>query len=121
MHKNLGFTLIEVLLALMIIAIGVTALLKAIAFDIRTSSRIQEKTIQHLVAMNAIAELQMNMIPPSESAAITETTLIMGQKWYWKAVFSRTPVKTMQQMTVRVSHVQQGPYTSPVIAYRYTP
>ena len=41
MTKNSGFTLIEVLLALMIIAIGVTALLKTIAVDIHTSSRIQ--------------------------------------------------------------------------------
>ena len=121
MTKNSGFTLIEVLLALMIIAIGVTALLKTIGVDIHTSSRIQEKTIQHLVAMNAIAEFQMNMLPDSESATITKTTMIMGQKWYWKAVFNTTSVRTMQQMSVRVSHLQEGPFTSPVLAYRYTP
>ena len=121
MRIKSGFTLIEVLLALMIIAIGVTALLKTIAFDIHTSMRVQEKTIQHLIAMNAIAELQMNMIPHSESATITQTTMIKGQKWYWRAVFNPTPIRTMQQMTVRVSHHQDGPFTSPILAYRYTP
>lgn len=42
-RKTSGFTLIEVLLALTIIAVALTALLKAIAQNVEHTQRIKEK------------------------------------------------------------------------------
>lgn len=113
-----GFTLIEVLLALAIIGIALTALLKATAQNISNTQRIKEKTISHWVAMQGISMIQMGLVQPVESQESTEVTTMFGQRWYWRTKLSRTPVKTMQQITITVSKNQAGPFMSPLIGYR---
>ncbi|HAT1774065.1 type II secretion system protein GspI [Legionella pneumophila] len=116
-----GFTLIEVLLALTVIAIALTALLKAIAQNIDNTHRIKEKTISHWVAMQGIAMIQLNLLRTSQSQESTQATTMLGQKWYWRAKISPTPIKRMQQITISVSSKQAGPFREELIAFRYLP
>ncbi|CZG04119.1 TPA: type II secretion system protein GspI [Legionella pneumophila subsp. pneumophila] len=116
-----GFTLIEVLLALTVIAIALTALLKATAQNIDNTHRIKEKTISHWVAMQGIAMIQLNLLRTSQSQESTQATTILGQKWYWRAKISPTPIKRMQQITISVSSKQAGPFREELIAFRYLP
>ncbi|MFO2995453.1 GspI family T2SS minor pseudopilin variant LspI [Legionella pneumophila serogroup 1] len=114
-----GFTLIEVLLALTVIAIALTALLKATAQNIDNTHRIKEKTISHWVAMQGIAMIQLNLLRASQSQESTQATTMLGQKWYWRAKISATPIKRMQQITISVSSKQAGPFREELIAFRY--
>ncbi|HEE0245207.1 TPA: GspI family T2SS minor pseudopilin variant LspI [Legionella pneumophila] len=116
-----GFTLIEVLLALTVIAIALTALLKATAQNIDNTHRIKEKTISHWVAMQGIAMIQLNLLRTSQSQESTQATTMLGQKWYWRAKISPTPIKRMQQITISVSSKQVGPFREELIAFRYLP
>ncbi len=116
-----GFTLIEVLLALTVIAIALTALLKAIAQNIDNTHRIKEKTISHWVAMQGVAMIQLNLLRTSQSQESTQATTMLGQKWYWRAKISQTPIKRMQQITISVSSKQAGPFREELIAFRYLP
>ncbi|HAT1941786.1 GspI family T2SS minor pseudopilin variant LspI [Legionella pneumophila] len=116
-----GFTLIEVLLALTVIAIALTALLKATAQNIDNTHRIKEKTISHWVAMQGIAMIQLNLLRTSQSQESTQATTILGQKWYWRAKISPTPIKRLQQITISVSSKQAGPFREELIAFRYLP
>ncbi|AAU27442.1 TPA: type II secretion system protein GspI [Legionella pneumophila] len=116
-----GFTLIEVLLALTVIAIALTALLKATAQNIDNTHRIKEKTISHWVAMQGIAMIQLNLLRTSQSQESTQATTMLGQKWYWRAKISPTPIKRMQQITISVSSKQAGPFREELIAFRYLP
>lgn len=116
-----GFTLIEVLLALMIIAIGLTTLLKTMAQNIHSTQHLKDKSVQHIVAMSALADIQSNTVPASLNHEITRTTLILGHTWYWRAKVIATPVKSMQQITVSASPKQTGPFTNQLIGYRYAP
>ncbi|HAT2148512.1 GspI family T2SS minor pseudopilin variant LspI [Legionella pneumophila] len=116
-----GFTLIEVLLALTVIAIALTALLKATAQNIDNTHRIKEKTISHWVAMQGIAMIQLNLLRTSQSQESTQATTMLGQKWYWRAKISPTPIKRMQQITISISSKQAGPYREELIAFRYLP
>ena len=116
-----GFTLIEVLLALMIIAIGITALVKSTALNIQTSTRLKEKTIQHLIGMNTIGQIQQHMIDMPLNQNITQSTSELNQTWYWRAKLSETSIKSVQQITVSVSTKKSGPFTHQLIAYRYSP
>ncbi|HCJ1062577.1 TPA: GspI family T2SS minor pseudopilin variant LspI [Legionella pneumophila] len=116
-----GFTLIEVLLALTVIAIALTALLKATAQNIDNTHRIKEKTISHWVAMQGVAMIQLNLLRTSQSQESTQTTTMLGQKWYWRAKISQTPIKRMQQITISVSSKQAGPFREELIAFRYLP
>ncbi|WP_298624195.1 GspI family T2SS minor pseudopilin variant LspI [uncultured Legionella sp.] len=116
-----GFTLIEVLLALAIIAIALTALLKATAQNIENTHRLKEKTISHWVAMQGISMIQLNLLTLNQSQEATQITTMLEQQWYWRAKVSSTPIKNMQKITISVSSKQAGPFREELIAFRYLP
>lgn len=118
-QKSSGFTLIEVLLALAIIAIALTALLKATAQNIENTHRIKEKTISHWIAMQGVAMIQLKLIHVNQSQEATQSTTMLGEQWYWRAKISSTPIKKMQQITISVSPKQSGPFREELIAFRY--
>ncbi|MCL9684613.1 GspI family T2SS minor pseudopilin variant LspI [Legionella maioricensis] len=118
-QKISGFTLIEVLLALTIIAIALTALLKATAQNIENTHRIKEKAIGHWVAMQGVSMIQLNLLQLNQSQESTQATTMLGQQWYWRAKFSATPIKQMQQITISVSPKQSGPFREELVAFRY--
>lgn len=118
-HK--GFTLVEVLLALAVIAIALTALLKVTAQNIENTQRIKEKTISHWIAMQGVSMVQLNLIEVTPSQEATQVTTMLNQKWYWRAKVSNTRIKRMQQITIYVSPKQAGPFHEELIAFRYVP
>ena len=116
-----GFTLIEVLLALSVIAIALTALLKSTAQSVNYTQRIKEKSLSHWVAMQAVTAIQLGMIPMSSGQELTHQTSLLGDKWYWRATLSSTSLKSMKKISVTVSHEPIGPFRDPLIAYQYKP
>lgn len=116
-----GFTLIEVLLALAIIAIALTALLKATAQNIENTRRLKEKTISHWVAMQGVSMIQLNLIHLNPTIETTQATTMLGEKWYWRAKISTTPVKTIQKITISLSLKESGPFREELTAFRYNP
>ena len=118
-QKISGFTLVEVLLALTIIAIALTALLKATAQNIENTHRIKEKTIGHWVAMQGVSMIQLNLLQLNQSQESTQATTMLGQQWYWRAKFSATSIKNIQQITISISSKQSGPFREELIAFRY--
>ena len=81
--KYSGFTLIEVLLALAIIAIAFTALLKATSQDIAATTRIKDKTISHWVATQGITLIQLGLLSSSNNQEISQVTTLFNQRWFW--------------------------------------
>lgn len=120
-RSNEGFTLLEVLLALAIIAIALTALLKAVAQNVSNTERIKDKTISHWVALQGITQIQLGLLPLVENREITEVTTMLGQKWYWRVRVTKSPVQSVQQIIIKVSKNQSGPFENPVLAFRYQP
>ena len=121
-NNNLkGFTLIEVLLALAIIAIALTAMLKVTAQNIANTQRIKEKTISHWIAMQGVSMVQLNLIQVTSAQESTQVTNMLNQKWYWRAKVASTPIKKIQQITISVSQKQAGPFYEELTAFRYLP
>ncbi|MGV3740523.1 MAG: type II secretion system minor pseudopilin GspI [Gammaproteobacteria bacterium] len=118
-HKAHGFTLIEVLLALVILAIGLTSLLKSNANNIHYAARLKEKTFAHLVAMSAIADIQTQTVKIAAGRESIHSSQLLGTTWYWRATVSQTPIPAMQQITVSVGTQKTGPFTNRLIGYRY--
>jgi len=121
MRKTGGFTLIEVLLALAVIAIALTALLKATSQNVAFTQRIKEKSISHWVAMQGIAMVQLRLIQITPNQDVSKATTMLGERWYWRAKVTPTTIKTMQQITITVSKNQSGPFTDTLIGYRRFP
>jgi type II secretion system protein I len=80
-RKN-GFTLVEILVALAIIAIALAALIKASSSHTYSASYLKEKTLAHYVAMNELALLQITRTWPEENK-VNESTEMAGHEWYW--------------------------------------
>lgn len=116
-----GFTLIEVLIALAIIAISLAALLKIMATNVSNTTRIKDKTISHWIAMQGVSMIQLGLLNPKLNQDLTEVTTMLGERWYWRVHLTNTSLKFVQKLTITVSRKQAGPFTDPLFAYRYAP
>lgn len=117
--RSKGFTLIEVLIALAIIAIALTALLKATSQDVVYTERIKENSIGHWVAMQGISMVQLGLLSIQPGEEASQVTAMFGERWYWRAKLSPTPVKRMQKIEIMISKNQSGPFSAPLIGYKY--
>jgi len=90
--KNKGFTLIEVMVALAIIAIALAALIKASGNHTRSAAYLKSKTLAHYVAMNEVANLQIEKAWPDLGTKKDDTEMA-GVTWYW----TREVEKTMDE------------------------
>ena len=59
-----GFTLIEVLAALVIVALGMLGVIEAVTQSARNGTYLREKTLAHWIALNVITEKRLQPEPP---------------------------------------------------------
>lgn len=114
-----GFTLVEVLLALAIIAIALAALLKSMAQSVENTHRIKQKTVSHWVALQGVAMIQLNLLQLLPSQETTQDTTMLGEHWFWRARTQSTPHKNIQLITISVSTDKNGPFREELHAFRY--
>lgn len=119
MKQQSGFTLIEVLLALAVIAISLTALLKATSQDVANTQRIKDTTISHWVAMQGVSMIQTGLLKVPGNQEITQVTSMFTEQWYWRVKSKPTAIKNVDLITITVSKKQTGPFLSPLKAFRY--
>jgi len=65
-----GFTLVEVMVALMIVALGLGALMVAVTSTARTSRYLRDKTLAEWIALNHLSELRLS----ANKSGLTTTT-----------------------------------------------
>jgi general secretion pathway protein I len=96
-----GFTLIEVLVALAIVAIGMAAVLGTLTSSASTVVYMRDKTLANWVAHNHIAEVRLQ--PQMPQLGNTEGDVdFAGQKWHWRQETVATAVQGMVRMDVHV-------------------
>lgn len=100
-HKQLGLTLIEVLIALAIVAIAMSAIIKTVSENIRGTAYLEDKTIALYVAEQAINEARLGLLPLDDKT-VTEKTDMLGREWYWQAEAASTQNKQIKRIIVRV-------------------
>lgn len=106
--KNNGFTLVEVLIALLIIAIALTAVIHATTQTTRSLIHVQEKMTAHWVGMNVLSEVQTKMIVIQKDTPLPPgKTTMLGALWYWKIVTNPAEkIPTMLKVRVFVENQQ---------------
>ena len=83
-NSEKGFSLIEVMVALLVLSIGLGALLVATTENTRVYQKLQQRFIQHWVEVQASNLLKMKMIDVSLGQPYTAVTQIKGIPCYWK-------------------------------------
>lgn len=99
--RNRGFTLLEVLVAMLIFGITVTFLLKNLNEQQRTHGEITIKTVAHWVALNKMAETRLE--PKWPNIGVTRGEVEMRNRtWYWLQTVSKTTEKELRQIEIEV-------------------
>jgi general secretion pathway protein I len=96
-----GFTLLEVLTAMTVLAIALGAAIKAISDGARTTAYIEEQTLAHWLALNKIAEQRLSTTLPSVGSQ-GGSTQFAGQQWHWTAVLSATPDAATRRLQIEI-------------------
>jgi len=84
MKNDNGFTLIEVLVALLIIAVALTATLYSTIQSTRATNHVRDNMIAHWVGMNVLSQIQTGIITlPRDGNVPPGKTHMLGRDWYW--------------------------------------
>jgi len=96
-----GFTLIEVLVALVIVTLGMAALMSSLSSAADGAAYMRDKTFAQWVALDQIALARLQTQPPSVGDKTGETELA-NRKWTWKQTVTNTDAPGIAQIEVSV-------------------
>lgn len=99
-----GFTLVEVLVALAILAIALAAGSRAAAMMADSSTELRERLLASWVAQNRLAELQARRAWPGAGTSEGEVEQA-GVKMIWRETVSTTPNHSFRRVEIRVGAV----------------
>lgn len=106
-RRQKGFSLIEVLVALAVVAIALAAVGKTVNNNLINASYLSDRTLAHWVAMNKLNELYVTKAWPSVSET-KDTVLMAEQEWAWQMVVNETPNKAMRRVDIEVGREENG-------------
>lgn len=99
--KNRGFTLIEVMVALFVIALSVGALLTTLVSSADTVGYLRERSFAQWVALNRVSEVRLGNTPP-ELGVTRDTVEFAGSSWSREQEVSDAGVGGLMRIDVRV-------------------
>ena len=101
--KSRGFTLLEVMVALIIVAFSLTALTASMNQMIDAANTLRERTFASWIAQNKITEMRLANVIPEVTATSGEIEF-GNTEWEWRAVVSETGIENFRRIDVSVSH-----------------
>jgi general secretion pathway protein I len=93
--------LVEVLVALMVVAIGLAALMVAVSGTARSSAYLRDKTLAQWIALNRITEVRLNVTKFGQNTDKGEL-VFAGRTWHYDTRYFDTSIATMKRVVVRV-------------------
>lgn len=94
-----GFTLLEVLIALAIVAMSVGALLGTVTSSASNVIYLKDKTLAEWVALNRLAELRIDKNMP-DLGKRKGNSVLGGMRWEWEEEVVELPVKGLLRIDV---------------------
>ena len=101
MRRTGGFTLIEVLVALAVVAIGMAAVLEAMTSSANTAIYLQSKTFAEWVALNRIETVRLSGTVPTAGTS-NDDIEYAGRNWQWQQKVTNARVPGVVQIEVDV-------------------
>lgn len=103
-HPSRGFTLLEVMIALAIVAIALVTLLGLGTRSIETNERLQRITQATLLAQQRMSEIELASAKPGTSLQSDEGTFEEPFAEYrWRVGYEETPLPGLRLITVTVA------------------
>ncbi|HEX7965056.1 MAG TPA: type II secretion system minor pseudopilin GspI [Gammaproteobacteria bacterium] len=102
MKRARGFTLLEVLIALAVLALGMLAVIGTAGSSSRLGAHLRDKTFAGWVGMNELTMLRVAQSWPSDDSLNGDADM-GGQKWHWKATMTKTADPDLLRVDIDVS------------------
>jgi general secretion pathway protein I len=107
-HHSRGFTLVEVLVALVIVAVGMAAVLGALNSAAQSTSYFRDKTFAQWVALNRIAEVRLQRQRRVSEGKTKGDAELAGRKWRWEQEVTELDIPGVMRIDVRVQFADTG-------------
>ncbi|HSD68663.1 MAG TPA: type II secretion system minor pseudopilin GspI [Woeseiaceae bacterium] len=101
-----GFTLVEVMVALAIAALGLAAVAASVSQMVDAAMSMQQRSYANWIAQNKIAELRLANVVPEVSSTSGQVQYA-GLDWDWRADISETGVENLFRVDVTVTQAGQ--------------
>ena len=121
MKRRAGFTLLEVLVALAVLAIAMSAIIRAATQSVETVSVLREQTFASWVALNQVNQLLLDAKPWPDEGSRAGKADLAGRAWRWEARFAKTEDPDLRRVVMTVRAGENGPELSKLMAFRATP
>lgn len=105
-NRSSGFTLLEVMIALSIIAIALVALMGLAQRSITVNDQVQQITRATLLAQSKMAEIEAGV--ETDAATTGQVFPEPDQDYRWSTNYSPTPVNGVQQVDLTVAWGQEN-------------
>ena len=99
--RDRGFTLIEVMVSLVIVALGMLGAIQAVSQIAGNSGYLRDKTLAHWVAMNRLTEVRLQKTAPAVDKSSDEVEMA-GRRWKWTMEVTQSPVETIRRIDISV-------------------
>src|SRR5262249_31353453 len=96
-----GFTLIEVIVALVVVALGMLGVIQAVSQTAGNSGYLRDKTVAHWIAMNRLTEVRLQKAAPAVDKTSDEVEMA-NRKWKWTMNVTQSPVETIRRIDITV-------------------
>ena len=100
-RRQRGFTLVEVVVALAIVAIGMLAVFKTIGDTTHNVTELRDRSFAAWIADNRITEIRISGEMPSVEQTAGEVEFA-GRRWHWITKVSQTQVQGLRRIDVSV-------------------
>lgn len=106
--RSEGFTLVEVLVALVIVAFAMGALLSALTSAADSAYFMRDKTLAQWIAINQITSERLKQKLPSKGQTEGEIEDFAGRHWVWQQDVQPLQLKGMWRLEVSVKPLRDG-------------
>lgn len=107
LKKELGMTLIEVMVALAVFALAALAAVNVATEHMRSISYIEQKTLALWVANNRMTQLQLEAAMPKLGTS-TGSIDFAGQQWHWQQTGLKTADPDFRAIRIRILAAQDS-------------
>jgi general secretion pathway protein I len=102
-HK--GFTLVEVMVALAVVAVALPALMVALYQQVDGTAYLRDKSFAHMVAANKLVEIRIlaestRQLPQGKVSGVAE---MADREWYWLQLSTKTEFPNFQRIEISVA------------------
>lgn len=118
MKRLAGFTLLEVLVALAVLAVALGAIIHAVTQSIGNVAALREQTLASWVALNKVNQFLLDVAVWPDEGSRKGTADLANRAWRWEARFSKTTDPDLRRLEMTVRASESGPVLNKRVAFQ---